>query len=649
MIVVPERTIAIVVGIEEYAAGAHWRLDGPVPDACRFTGWLLSCGVPPANITLLTAPLDDNKHWVEEQRAEGVDIVDARANTIRNRLITELPGQCSDLLLIHWGGHGVVDDRNERRLIYNDAAANDRRNMNITGLLALLRTSPYRGHPHQRIVIDSCLTFARTVGWQTGLPDERFQHNDPLLAVDQLTLFAASDGERAKNDNVLQTGLFSQTVLDSLSEVPGEWPPDFTKVRHDVDSKFQELRADRRTRQVPSHIWFRRGSDDETLIFTTEFSSPRADAGALGMALLEPGEYNELRKILRVGAPPDLRGLYREATRSVELSPPQNLDDVRSIVDTLRKPINPRPLFEFLVRFAAATDDEATNDELWKWINDVGPRYLDVDQLRDLDGQLRRTFLLVKLEPDLIDSGHRTTVWQYIGDDGKQVVTSPEAWQLRDVADALSDLLVDFDPVGTVDPPVVEFMVPTEMMDETVENLPVRLTHDEAPLGAACPVVVRPLERFENTVWCAAHAAVWPKVASYHAYDEQAIHWIEQEPGNTAFDPSNLHGQVCAALAYTYQGPSRKEVLHYLFEAGVPIALWHRAGRLTGRDLLHQVLRGQPLLELPDVVHGQRYSCRRTARTDHPGRDLVLLWDDPTRVPDRPDWHVPAVVEGVAP
>jgi hypothetical protein len=277
----PQNTIAIIVGIEEYDAGQHWRLDGPVPDACRFTSWLLSCGVPPANITLLAAPQNGNDHLVEAQRAAGVDVVDARADTVRDRFIIKLPMESSDLLLIHWGGHGVVDDRGERRLIYNDAVAHDRRNMNITGLLALLRTAPYRGHPCQRIIIDSCLTFARSVGWRAEMPNEEFQRNDSLPAVDQLTLFAASDGERARNDDVLQTGLFSRAVLESLAGLPSEqWPPDFVKVRDDVDIVLQARRAELGTRQVPSHVWFRRGSNDETVVFTAESDSGEIAFGA---------------------------------------------------------------------------------------------------------------------------------------------------------------------------------------------------------------------------------------------------------------------------------------------------------------------------------------------------------------------------------
>ena len=42
----PQRTCALVVGIERYDADRTWDLDGPANDAARFTSWLLSRGVP---------------------------------------------------------------------------------------------------------------------------------------------------------------------------------------------------------------------------------------------------------------------------------------------------------------------------------------------------------------------------------------------------------------------------------------------------------------------------------------------------------------------------------------------------------------------------------------------------------------------------
>jgi hypothetical protein len=54
----PARVVALVVGVERYAAGPRWTLPGPVTDALRFRDWLRSTGVPDANILLHLAPAD---------------------------------------------------------------------------------------------------------------------------------------------------------------------------------------------------------------------------------------------------------------------------------------------------------------------------------------------------------------------------------------------------------------------------------------------------------------------------------------------------------------------------------------------------------------------------------------------------------------
>ncbi|UJW32507.1 caspase family protein [Saccharothrix sp. AJ9571] len=642
----PEQTLAVVVAIEEYDAGEGWRLDGPVPDACAFADWLVSRGVPPANITLLASPLDRNQYLVDQLKADGVQVADARAENIRERLVTRLPTETSELLVIHWGGHGVVDDGGDRRLLYADSRAHDRRNLNFSRLVRALRTLTYRSHPVQQLVVDSCLTFAHSMGWKTGLPDELFPPAAPAQR-DQRALFAASDGERALNSDARKTGFFSEAVLESLRrQADDEWPPDLDLVWEDTDAVFDHLREQRKTRQTPSHIWYKAGSDEqERLVFTTDVRARQVSAVALGLPLLTSKEFADLRKILRAAAPAgNLRALYREAARSVDLPPPANPDDVRSVVDTLRKPVSAWPLFEFLVRLAVGTQDPVTRERLWTWIREVGPRYpVDMDELHALDGQLRRTFLLVRLQPDLIDLGHQVTVWRYIGNDGRQLTTSSEPWNFEQIAEMLTGQFVDHahDP-----PPVVEFLVPTGLVDEAFERLPVRLDSSEIELGVVCPVVVRLAERLDDPDWRAAHAVAWRGVAEHHSYNRSAIYWVDHVPS----DLSRLGGHACVALAYPCQGAREPEVMHELFAAGTPIALWHRPGRATGRGYLDSVLDGQAIAELPDVVHAQRDHARSaSAPPDHPGHDLVLLWDDPTRVPDDQNWQLPAVVEGAVP
>lgn len=649
MTVSAHETLAIVVGIERYhsAIDPHG-LDGPVPDACRFVDWLLRKDVPPANITLLTAPLPENEHLVEKHEQQGVRIVEARAETIRRRLITELPAERSELLFLVWGGHGVIHHE-QRKLVFPDTTSTDPRNFNLSSFVKYLRTITFKNHPRQQLVIDTCSIFAkepRTLGWKAGLSDERF-HGGAPFALDQQVYLASSDGESARNSNARKTGYFSEAVLHALDELPErQWPPDLDTVRDTVNATFGPLRTAGTTTQIPSAIWYKgRSSEEEVLIFSTDHRSRHASAAALGTAVLDETEYKNLCKILRgTWSPPNLAGLHREVSRSFDIPAPRTPGDLRSAVDSLRRLLVPEPLFEFLVRLASCPQDTVAASRLWAWIRKVGPRYnVDLTRLEDLAEQLRRTYLLVKLQPAFLDPGYEVTIWRYVGDEGGQTLVSPLPWDRAALGQALSEQLVDHDPNS---PPVVEFLIPTEMVEENFEQLPVTVDGKDIALGLVCPVVVRPLERRDKPHWREAHEASWLAVAAHDSYDHTAICWLECVPT----EASILHGHVCVVLAYTPTRSRGQDVMGCLFDAGTPIAVWHRAGRDTSRSLLDRILLGQAISELPDVVHEHRCNYGFAAQAiDHPARDLVLLWDDPTRRPDEQDWRLPASMEGTFP
>ncbi|MFM9046215.1 MAG: hypothetical protein ACKOOH_00855, partial [Cyanobium sp.] len=57
----PNHTHALIVGIERYAAGQQWDLDGPLNDALQIRDWLLSSGVPAEQIHLHVSALEKNR------------------------------------------------------------------------------------------------------------------------------------------------------------------------------------------------------------------------------------------------------------------------------------------------------------------------------------------------------------------------------------------------------------------------------------------------------------------------------------------------------------------------------------------------------------------------------------------------------------
>jgi hypothetical protein len=202
-------------------------------------------------------------------------------------------------------------------------------------------------------------------------------------------------------------------------------------------------------------------------------------------------------------------------------------------------------------------------------------------------------------------------------------------------------------------PPVIEFLVPLAMLDDDLETLKVRIADRETEIGTVCPVVVRSLDRLADPNRRARWQAMWNELtARGDAYDEHAICWVECDPASGPFDPATLQARVCAALAYARAyGPHEDPALEAALNMGTPVALWYRvsSARKTRRTDLEKVLRNRGLQDLPDVVFRQRDAANFDgAAPDHAGRDLILLWDSPDRVPEELEWH-PPIVEGATP
>src|SRR5688500_2652035 len=134
----PQRTYALVVGIEEYNAGGAWnRRDGPAADARRFCNWLISRGVLPDNIALCLAPRPDHVSLLPS----GVPAAQpATCAAISDTLMTKISALRGDLLYLFWGGHGMITADETRRLFCADATPQNLRNVDLNSLMTTLRS-----------------------------------------------------------------------------------------------------------------------------------------------------------------------------------------------------------------------------------------------------------------------------------------------------------------------------------------------------------------------------------------------------------------------------------------------------------------------------------------------------------------------------
>ena len=194
----PERTYAVVVGIERYEAGDGWDLDGAAGSALRIIGWLRNRGVPVENITVLLSPLESNRPTVEQALAElkfPANLPSATFDEISRVITEQLPKQDGDLLVLFWSGHGVLDKRKERPLFCANAGVHTKRNINVTDLLAALSRQNFKGLREQMIFVDACANFVQ----EMRVAPARFRLGQREHTVGEP---GRVDGSRARSEGV---------------------------------------------------------------------------------------------------------------------------------------------------------------------------------------------------------------------------------------------------------------------------------------------------------------------------------------------------------------------------------------------------------------------------------------------------------------
>ncbi|GAA4971233.1 caspase family protein [Actinoplanes utahensis] len=259
----PDRTHALIVGVERYAIGKTWDLNGPARDAARFAGWLRQRGVPAENLHVYVSPLPENSPPPE--LPPGVAVLPATRDAVTAALTTVLPAVHGDLLWLYWAGHGVLTREESRRLFYADASATDKRNLDLTSLLTVLRSDTYAGLPAQVVVVDACQNHADRMPTAGTLPTDTFAYGRPSPSRDQFVLYAASPGQVAINR--AGAGVLTDALLTELDTEPATvWPPGMVAVTTRLTGRFVELRDAGKAGQVPTSFTYRTWSGGESTL-----------------------------------------------------------------------------------------------------------------------------------------------------------------------------------------------------------------------------------------------------------------------------------------------------------------------------------------------------------------------------------------------
>jgi hypothetical protein len=216
----------------------------------------------------------------------------------------------------------------------------------------------------------------------------------------------------------------------------------------------------------------------------------------------------------------------------------------------------------------------------------------------------------------------------------------------------------------------IEFVLPRELLGLPCDQFMITMGGVRRRLGIEYPVVLRSMDRIEETWLWPEWRRKWnllrerPAGARVHPlcepgeYDDERLFTLLSEPA-----------AVGLAMAYppwdgACAGPGRLDEIRVAFETGVPIVVWCRAGRAPERFAEEaRELCGSDPRSLPRTVRRLRreavLSQDRRPQTlpqgagggdeneldeaGHLGMHLSLLYDDADRVPEPNDRLTPPV------
>ncbi|MEG0083606.1 MAG: caspase family protein [Massilia sp.] len=210
---------AVVIGIDVYSYGREWDLRGPAADAMRTVDWLQAAQVQPEHIALFLSPAswesDKVKQWVQD-RKWGTRR-DALQHEIAEFLNAELGPLGGQALVVHWGGHGAIDDRNRHNYLFAaDAKTATPHCFSAQDLLLTLADVKFSHLAQQVFIFDMCAGAFSSISDVQPEPLRLYKSHHANVKVRQCAMFAASLGEIAVNDNARETGLFSALIFEQL-------------------------------------------------------------------------------------------------------------------------------------------------------------------------------------------------------------------------------------------------------------------------------------------------------------------------------------------------------------------------------------------------------------------------------------------------
>jgi len=654
----PQRTYAVVVGIELYRAGSTWDLNGPAVDARLFADWLRSWHVPEEQIKLLLA-VNEEDPKKKALLAGSPRALPASRDEVRQAL-NWLHAQAGDLLVLFWGGHGILGDEKNRRLFYPDATTDDKQNLDLDELLVSLRTTYFAGFPLQICIIDACANYVEDLQLAYKLPKDSLPSGDPLSPEPgQFVLLAGRAGEVAENLGAEGRGQFSKVVLEELADEPN-WLPDMDALKARVWQRFEALREQEKSSQTPIYRYHRDWGGSEQLlqdmqslraVFFERFA--RVTRDDRGQVVAAAGGL--------LGAA-DLKALYLRSLppHTTINTSAKTLEEILFDLANLSSQVGgafPAPLLEFVERLALQVEkgEPAVASRLRSWVDQKAPQLVvqpsEIELLRSrlrggFEAQGAHAYVLVEVAQDRWEAEmFSLRAWSCVEAcrpiDLPPGVPDPQPRPLQEIQAILTQLLESPYPhVPEGAELTIEVFLPRRLLCWDIDQWVIQAGKVlKTPVGIQHRIVVRWLERPLERAAAAAWSRKWNSFRSTNLPLADSIFWLrsrQQLNLETLYlELSDRSDRFCLGLAFSPpEAPEAEDILNMALDAGMPIAFWLRQCRddpqRVEQDIL-KALEGVHVTELPEAVRQTRRQAFKAKEKDHVGNHLTLLWDDACR------------------
>ncbi|MDT0529183.1 trypsin-like peptidase domain-containing protein [Micromonospora sp. DSM 115977] len=411
-------------------------------------------------------------------------------------------------------------------------------------------------------------------------------------------------------------------------------------------------------RRLPERLWCEIWRAHDGVHADGEWARTRqqlADAGTaklLGPTLSPSDEVTILGVLSRLPVREDpatvLRKVLDRDHLRVDVPVPLDVRDV--LYELANQTPRPGELFgpvRLAISLSAAVSGE-DRDRLRDWAVRVAEKLgqsaeLEAWHARPTPAADAEPTIVVQLESDALKAAlYRVTMWVHRGDriDKPEVdaVARPLAEAKELVRLLLTEQLRRLQGQGTV-----EFVLPAELFDEGFDEL---ITGRRGTLGNKNPVVIRDLERLRDPSSWHDWRLRWWRLRDGTA----ATEWLDcagdSEPEQLE---GRFHGHDDIGLLGLTRGldEEMREALDVALNAGIPAAVWRRRSCVAHPPappeepcIGHRFRAGFERKRSEHHHQTLPYLVKRlrNAAAENPAgadfRDIVLLWDDPERLPE---------------